>query len=477
VKRQWKHSVTILALAACLFGCANRPVNAPMDHVDPDHGYRFELLIPERVNNERSTLFILTFSGGGTRAAALSYGVLEELRRGKFVTADGHNRRMVDEVDVISGVSGGSFTALSYALYGERLFDEYEERFLKRNVEGALARRSFLNPANWFRIMSPHYGRSEIAADYYDQILFEGATFSDLLNKHDVPMALANGTDMTTGYRLGFSQDDFDLLCTNLGALHLSRAAAASSAVPLALSPVTFNNYGGDCGYQWPSWVVDIENRDPNLRPVGLALQRFQAMKAFDDSVERPYIHVVDGGIADNLGVRAVTEAFDERFIRSEAERDPDVPIYQNVFMIVVNAHSSPKKNWEQRESPPGFLKQLRQTSTVPIERTSMETVELMRDRIQEVAVQRQWLVDQAVLKGVTREAAEARYPLPRFEVVEVSFDKISDAGQRQYFENLPTSLHLQDEDVDKLRNIAGELLRTSPTYQKIQQAFHVDPD
>lgn len=54
---------------------------------------------------------------------------------------------MLDEVDLIAGVSGGSFTALAYALYGERLFHEYQQRFLKRNVQGELIQR-LLNPTN-----------------------------------------------------------------------------------------------------------------------------------------------------------------------------------------------------------------------------------------------------------------------------------------------------------------------------------------
>ncbi len=90
------------------------------------------------------TFFVLSFSGGGTRAAAFSYGVLEELRR-TGVPVAGRRRRLIDEVDLITGVSGGSFTAPAYALHGERLFSEYEERFLKRDVQGALAWRT-LNP-------------------------------------------------------------------------------------------------------------------------------------------------------------------------------------------------------------------------------------------------------------------------------------------------------------------------------------------
>src|SRR5512139_1334514 len=213
--------VCLLAVAA-LAGCASRPINEPITQVDAKAGYRPYLLIPKRQNNDPHTLFVLSFSGGGTRAAAFSYGVLEELRRTEIVV-NGQRRRLIDEVDLITGVSGGSFTALAYALYGDRLFSEYEERFLKRDVEGALTSRA-LNPFYWPKYVGGSAGRSELAAEYYDEILFEGATFADLLDKQ-APFAIATGTDVSTGSRLDFTQAEFDLLCSDLNKVRLSRAA------------------------------------------------------------------------------------------------------------------------------------------------------------------------------------------------------------------------------------------------------------
>ena len=264
--------------------------------------------MPKRANNDPHTLFVLAFSGGGTRAAALSYGVLEELRRTE-IAVDGQRRRLIDEVDIITGVSGGSFTALAYALYGERLFSEYEQRFLKRDVQGELIQRA-LNPFNWWKFIGGSAGRSELAAEYYDEILFEGATYADLLAKQG-PVAIANGTDISTGSRLSFYQNDFDLLCSDLNKVRLSRAAATSSAVPVVLSAVTFNNYGGTCGYEYPAWVRDVAKPEGRARPSARALQRYREMQDFQNSKDRPYIHLVDGGVADNIGMRSVLEALE----------------------------------------------------------------------------------------------------------------------------------------------------------------------
>ena len=131
----------ILFAVLALAGCASRPINERLTKYDPTAGYRPHLQMQKRANNDPQTLLILAFSGGGTRAAALSFGVLDELRRTE-VDIGGQRRRLIDEVDLITGVSGGSFTALAYALHGDRLFSEYEQRFLKRDVQGALVQRA-----------------------------------------------------------------------------------------------------------------------------------------------------------------------------------------------------------------------------------------------------------------------------------------------------------------------------------------------
>lgn len=129
-----------------LGGCAIRPINPPITQADASIGYRFETRHAQA--RDKENLVVLAFSGGGTRAAAFSYGVLEFLRRTEVVGPRGDKARLLDEVDIITGVSGGSFTALAYGLYGDKLFDDYEQRFLKRDVQGEIIART-LNPANW----------------------------------------------------------------------------------------------------------------------------------------------------------------------------------------------------------------------------------------------------------------------------------------------------------------------------------------
>src|SRR5262245_63984032 len=94
---------------ALLAGCASFPApNPPLARYAPDAGYRFERL--ERGDNSDDLFVIVSFSGGGTRAAALAYGVLEALRDTR-IEWQGRKVSLLDEVDVISSISGGSFPA------------------------------------------------------------------------------------------------------------------------------------------------------------------------------------------------------------------------------------------------------------------------------------------------------------------------------------------------------------------------------
>ncbi|MET0543108.1 MAG: patatin-like phospholipase family protein [Variovorax sp.] len=457
-------------LAMLLAGCtAFAPPTVPITRADPQAGYRVANLLKRShgIVNDAESLFLLTFSGGGTRAAAFSYGVLEELRR-TTIRPNGQPRNLLNEVDFISGVSGGSFTALAYALYGDKLFTEYEPRFLKRDVQGALLART-LTPTNWFKLGSATYGRSELAADYYDEILFNGATFADLMDK-PTPATAVTGTDLSTGARFEFSQTYFDFLCADLGKVRLSRAAATSSAVPVVLSPVTYDNRGGNCNAQMPAWVKDITKPGEPERPAGRALLRYRDIQSLSDSKERPYIHVIDGGVSDNLGLRGVLEALEEVEASPAFQTQVDFAKIRRIVIIVVNSRSAPATSWDKSARAPGAVAQLFQASSVPIDHFSYESVELLKDIAQRWADARKLDVAEKRLGGMSKAQAEAAVPDLKFDAIDVSFDAIENIDERKYFQNLPTSFVLPDDAVDRLRALGGQLLRQSPTYRDLMR-------
>jgi NTE family protein len=91
-----------------------------------------------------------------------------------------------------------------------------------------------------------------------------------------------------------------------------------------------------------------------------------------------------------------------------------------------------------------------------------------MKDRAEIWKWRRDLLVTQARLAGTTEEEAEASVPKVTLRVLDVSFDAISDPKERAYFMDLPTSFVLPAEAIDRLREIAGRLLRQSAEYETI---------
>ena len=238
----------------------------------------------------------LAFSGGGTRAAAFAYGVMLELRDTQ-VTINGETGSMLDQVDSISSVSGGSFTAAYYGLHGDGLFETFEDVFLRYDIEKQLVHQ-VLNPLHWFG----RKGRTERAIEYYDKKIFHGATYADMVQPGR-PLIIINASDLAYGVRFSFLQEYFDLLCSDLLTFPVSRAVTASSAVPVVFNPVVVENYP-DCEDQESAMMESIRQRAETGHDAEMDLLA-EGLESYGDKDQRKYIHFVDGGITDNMGLRA----------------------------------------------------------------------------------------------------------------------------------------------------------------------------
>lgn len=220
---------------------------------------------------------LLAFSGGGTRASALSYGVMEELRDTQVVI-NGKPMRLLDEIDLISAVSGGSFTAAYYGLFRERLFSDYKDQMLTRTLSSQII-HTVLNPLRWLSAS----GRTDYAVDIYADAGFENKTLGDMLS-NGPPLVAINATDLSQRSRFTFLQDYFNLLCSDLSTFPVARAVAASSAVPVLFDPIVVKNYS-DCA------PADLNNYLlPRTLSGPLSLQdSARAALSYSNKQERPF--------------------------------------------------------------------------------------------------------------------------------------------------------------------------------------------
>jgi len=421
-------------------GCASYGVveNKPLQDVSADTGYSIKSFQEKWRTGD--TMLTLAFSGGGTRAAALSYGVLKELRDTP-VSYRGQNVRLLDGVDTISSVSGGSFTAAYYGLHGDGMFDDFEEAFLRRNVEGALI-AGILNPLEWF---SPT-GRTELATRYYEKHVFKGATFADMI-QDGRPMILINASDLGYGVRFSFVQEYFNLLCSDLSTFPVARAVTASSAVPVLFNPIVVENFQ-DCGTEPPEWLKKAKKRtadNPELASV------VEGLETYFDRDKRHYAHLVDGGITDNLGLRALYDIIEvtggmTHYLKKYNRQPP-----RRMVAIVVNASTEPEPKMDQTNKQPSLKETIGAMSDVQLHHYNVATLELMKNTLERWA---------QVLS--TPEKPVKSY------LIRLNLKDIKDPERRKFLNQVPTSFKLTDEQVDKLIEAGGELLRDNPEFRRL---------
>ncbi len=455
-------AIFILTLA----GCATYPANPRLDRFNPKDGYRYEnLKSPE---NSDSLFVILTFSGGGTRAAALSYGIMEKLRN-TTIQWEGKKRRLLDEVDVISSVSGGSFTAAYYGLFHDQLFDpqKFEKVFLYRNIQGDLI-ASLFNPVNWFRLASPTFGRIEIAEELYDKTIFKEKTFADLIEQARKPYIMLNATDITMGARFTFVQDQFDLLCSNLAGVRISRAVAASSDFPIAFTPLIINNYAGQCEYKEPIWMQQA-SQDITINPPRFNQARIA--RSYLDGANRKFIHLLDGGVSDNIGLRGPLQAIRSNDLSWSLMNKINLKKIKKLVVIVVDARTNPRTEIDRSPDGPGLSTLVDIISSVPMSNYSFDTVQQLQDTFGT------WKKDDdayascnSILKDQCPEGKMPTKPPNMAEAfaLYVGFDQIKESKERQYFLNLPTTFSLPAKDIDRLRKIGPRILGQSLGYKAL---------
>lgn len=433
----------LVVVALLLGACANlyAPSNAPIDAIDNNRGYRGL----EKLASLGDVALVVSFSGGGTRAAALSYGVMQELRDTKL-NVGGRQQNLLDEVDHISSVSGGSFTAAYYGLFGYELFEHYEDDFLRQSVQGKLIKR-MINPSNWFNSAFSGLDRTEMAIDYYDSEFFRGKTFADM---RPYPYIEINATDLSQGNRFAFTQMYFDLICSDLNSVKVASAVTASSAVPVLFPSVVLKNHAGHC--------------DPSGSLLWPQLQRTEfskvrerilvnSLKSYLNAKDRPYIHLVDGGISDNLGLRATIERLSLFDLKTD-HRDSRLP--RHVVVLEVNAQVQPVRPIDSQAEKPSVADTVDAVSSAQIDRYTAETEALMESVMEDV-----------------RARAERDNLNTQFHMVKVNFQAVAQDQFRRFFNNLPTSLELKNDEITRLIWAGRYLLRESPEFQ----AFLASPE
>ena len=392
--------------------------------------------------SDSDSFVILAFSGGGTRAAALAYGVLQELRDTRFTSSSGKRMRLLDEVDVISSVSGGSFTAAYYGLFGDKLFDDFETVFLNHHIEKQILKR-FLNP---FFLISPQ-GRTEAAIEYYQRTIFKYATFGDMMQHPDAPMIIINASDLGHGVRFSFTQEYFNLLCSDLSSFPVARAVTASSAVPLLFNPVVVKNHD-KCGKELPLILQTTRNRAKKSAELQMILK---GLNTYYNKGQRQYAHFVDGGITDNLGLRAIHDMLEVAGGAKSLMQRLKLRAPKRIVLISVDASTNPARLMDKTNRRPSLAETVGAMSSAQLYRYNVATVELLKNKLQ------QWAQQLSTPQHLVK---------PYF--IKFGFKDLQSDQQKEFFNKIPTSFSLSPEQVNRLIKAGRQLIRGNVNYQRL---------
>jgi NTE family protein len=274
---------------------------------------------------------------------------------------------------------------------------------------------------------------------------------------------MVNATDLAIGARFEFTQDQFDLLSSDLSKFPVARAVAASSAFPLFFAPVVLKNYSADHPTPEPESIESVlTNSMASSRLKNLALQE----RSYVDGDRRKFIHLVDGGISDNLGLRGPIE----RAIKlEEAGTWPQAPIKipRRLAIIIVDASAERDYGWDSRDRTLGLGTVMGSVAQITGNRYSYETIELFREVSARLDREREAARAQA---GASQSGKIETY------IVELHFSQLADESDRRFFNAVPTKLQLPSKTVDRLKQLASEELRNSSEFRRLTDDLRQPP-
>ncbi len=402
----------------------------------------------------------LAFSGGGTRAAAFSYGVLSEVNQTTVRTRSG-THSLLDSVGFVSGVSGGAVTAAYYGLKKREALADFREKFLIRNAEEGL--NTSVDPISLVKALGGGVNDVRSFANWLDKNLFEGATFADF-RKTPGPRVWINASDIYNRTPFIYGEAAFIALCSDLASYPIADAVAASAAVPIVFTPMVIKTYPKGCTDEPPPWLQKAHN-DPNTAPM---------LKAFADALysyrdgSTKFIKLLDGGLVDNFGLSGFTiSRLSARTAHEPLSPEQAVRLRRSI-VILVDAGRAPSGDWVQKVEGPTGMELVNAASDTAVQasvRSSFTAFErIMADW------QRQIIAWRCGLSAEQRK----RYGAPanwncrdiKFLVNRVAFDQLG-PERAKVLNAIDTRLKLPVDQVDALIVAGRDALRASPMFRE----------
>ncbi|HEX6999184.1 MAG TPA: patatin-like phospholipase family protein [Gammaproteobacteria bacterium] len=288
------------------------------------------------MSNEQQKLG-LALSGGGFRASFFHVGVLARLAE----------LGLLRRVEVISAVSGGAIIAALYYLHVKRLLEErpdenvtdedyvaivqrIEREFLTA-VQKNLRMRAFRNPLKNLRMTGAKYSRSDRLGELYDELLYRPVLAPgskapiEMRNLHIRPKDGPEGFHPRRHNAARKAKVPILILnATSLNTGHNWRFEASRMGEPPLEDPMV-READKNMRLRRPPTYADIARHQQNIE-LGLAVAASACVPGifaplaisglYDRGVR---VQLVDGGVHDNQGIKALLDERCTHFVVSDA--------------------------------------------------------------------------------------------------------------------------------------------------------------
>ena len=269
--------IALLGAGGCAFSPLRQMESVPRTVQPLAHADHNRTRASEDVEEAaRDGVFVgVALSGGGSRAAVFGGEVLSRL----------HELGVMGHVDYVSGISSGSLAGAYYCVSHDPEEAQPGDLVWRRDLVEDLMRRGVwldyftryvVNPLNLIRYYGTGLNRSYQMRAVLDQKFFRDKTLADLNPRR--PRLLVTATALETGAVFTFTDRQLEERGIRSDALRVADAVQASSSFP---------------GLFHPYVLPDL--RDPRRA-----------------SGSDRFVHLVDGGVYDNLGVVPLLRIYQE---------------------------------------------------------------------------------------------------------------------------------------------------------------------
>lgn len=251
-----------------------------------------------------------------------------------------------------------------------------------------------------------------------------------------------------------FTQDQFDLICSDLSSYPVARAVAASNGFSVLFNPITLENHAAKCGGRAPAWLKQVG------KGTELSRQRYLAefARLYLDPVQTRYVHLMDGGISDNLAMRQMINNVLIYADDFDIIRRLGFDRVRRIVLISADGQASRDSSWPQQQTVSSLGQIISAVSGTQIDSYNFETLLLVGQQMRRLVDNLRVLRCQEgrVFDGHRCDDVQGYF-------VHLSLADIADEKVRTELQQIPTGLTIPDEAVDKLVTEGETLVRDSP--------------